>query len=56
VKAVKLTCSGNPAWLTEVQIAIKADAINAPLSAASFLPQPHPGNCGDSFIIDKAGY
>ena len=56
VKAVKLTCSGNPAWLTEMQVAIKASAINAPLSAASLLPQPHPGNCGDSFVIDKAGY
>ncbi|NCF04511.1 ribonuclease I [Kosakonia sp. MH5] len=56
VKAVKLTCSGNPAWLTEMQIAIKADAINAPLVSGSFLPQPHPGNCGNSFVIDKAGY
>lgn len=56
VKAVKLTCSGNPAWLTEIQIAIKADAINAPLASGSLLPQPHPGNCGNSFIIDKAGY
>ncbi|WP_262250495.1 hypothetical protein, partial [Escherichia coli] len=25
-------------------------------SSASFLPQPHPGNCGKQFIIDKAGY
>ncbi|MCL6746670.1 ribonuclease I [Kosakonia sp. R1.Fl] len=56
VKAVKLTCSGNPAWLTEMQIAIKAGAINAPLAATSLLPQPHPGNCGNSFVIDKAGY
>lgn len=56
VKAVKLTCSGNPAWLTEMQIAIKVDAINAPLAATSLLPQPHPGNCGNSFVIDKAGY
>nr|WP_312691411.1 ribonuclease I [Kosakonia sp.] len=56
VKAFKLTCSGNPAWLTEMQIAIKADAINAPLAAGSLLPQPHPGNCGDRFVIDKAGY
>lgn len=56
VKAVKLTCSGNPAWLTEMQIAIKADAINAPLSATSLLAQPHPGNCGAQFVIDKVGY
>lgn len=55
-KAVKLTCQGNPAYLTEIQISIKADAINAPLSANSFLPQPHPGNCGKTFVIDKAGY
>lgn len=56
VKAVKLTCTGNPAWLTEIQITVKAEAINAPLSDTSLLPQPHPGNCGDRFLIDKAGY
>lgn len=56
VKAFKLSCNGNPAYLTEMQIAIKAGAINAPLSASSLLPQPHPGNCGKQFIIDKAGY
>ncbi|MBB1200198.1 ribonuclease I [Enterobacteriaceae bacterium 89] len=55
VKAFKLTCNGNPAYLTEMQIAIKANAINAPLAAGSLLPQPHPGNCGQQFIIDKAG-
>ncbi|WP_410955168.1 ribonuclease I [Raoultella planticola] len=55
VKAFKLTCNGNPAYLTEMQIAIKAEAINQPLSANSLLPQPHPGNCGKQFIIDKAG-
>jgi len=55
-KAIKLTCSGNPAWLTEVQIAVKAQAINAPLTADSLLPQPHPGNCGNRFLIDKVGY
>ncbi|MTG41911.1 ribonuclease I, partial [Klebsiella pneumoniae] len=27
-----------------------------PRSANSFLPQPHPGNCGKTFVIDKAGY
>ncbi|WLI75070.1 ribonuclease I [Kosakonia sp. H02] len=56
VKAVKLTCSGNPAFLTEMQMAIKADTINAPLTGRSLLPQPHPGNCGDRFILDSAGY
>lgn len=56
VKAVKLTCNGNPAYLTEMQVAIKAEAINAPLSGRSLLPQPHPGNCGDHFILDSAGY
>ena len=56
VKAIKLTCNGNPAYLTEMQISLKADTINAPLSSASFAPQPHPGNCGKQFVIDKAGY
>ncbi|MBV8041662.1 ribonuclease I [Pluralibacter sp.] len=56
VKAVKLTCNGNPAYLTEMQIAIKASAINAPLAAGSLLPQPHPGNCGQQFVIDQVGY
>ena len=55
VKAFKLTCNGNPAYLTEMQISIKAAAINAPLSANSLLPQPHPGNCGKQFLLDKAG-
>lgn len=56
VKAVKLTCDGNPAYLTEMQIAIKSASINNPLSADSLLPQPHPGNCGKQFILDKNGY
>ncbi|QMI04481.1 ribonuclease I [Citrobacter sp. RHB25-C09] len=56
VKAVKLSCHGNPAYLTEIQISLKADTINAPLSASSFVPQPHPGNCGKQFVIDKVGY
>jgi ribonuclease I len=56
VQAFKLTCNGNPAYLTEMQIAIKATAINAPLSEGSLLPQPHPGNCGQQFVIDKVGY
>lgn len=56
VKAFKLTCSGNPAYLTEMQIAIRASAINDPLSADALLPQPHPGNCAKAFTIDKAGY
>ncbi len=30
VKAVKLTCNGNPAYLTEMQVAIDARAINEP--------------------------
>ncbi|MBN6043992.1 ribonuclease I [Citrobacter sp. ku-bf4] len=56
VKAVKLSCHGNPAYLTEIQFSLKASTINAPLSADSFAPQPHPGNCGKQFIIDKVGY
>ena len=55
-KAIKLTCNGKPAYLTEMQIALKASAINDPLSADSLLPQPHPGNCGSAFVIDKAGF
>lgn len=56
IKAFKLTCNGNPAYLTEMQISLKADTINQPLSATSFAPQPHHGNCGKQFVIDKAGY
>jgi len=56
VKAFKLTCNGNPAYLTEMQINLKAATINDPLSAASLQPQPHPGNCGKQFVIDKVGY
>ena len=56
VKAFKLTCNGNPAYLTEMQISLRADTINNPLSADSFAPQPHPGNCGKQFVIDKVGY
>lgn len=56
VKAVKLTCNGNPAYLTEMQIAIKSASINDPLTAASLLPQPHPGNCSKQFVVDQNGY
>ncbi|EHG6169577.1 ribonuclease I [Escherichia fergusonii] len=56
VKAVKLSCQGKPAYLTEIQISLRANQINAPLSASSLQPQPHPGNCGNQFIIDKVGY
>ncbi|WP_312949736.1 ribonuclease I [Superficieibacter sp.] len=56
VKAFKLTCNGNPAYLTEMQISIKATAINTPLNPASFLPQPHPGNCAKQFVLDPVGY
>lgn len=56
VRAFKLSCDGKPAYLTEMQIALHASTINAPLSADSFLSQPHPGNCGANFVIDKVGY
>ncbi|MRS90127.1 ribonuclease I [Enterobacteriaceae bacterium RIT714] len=56
VKALKLTCNNNPAYLTEIQISLNAATINAPLTASSFAPQPHPGNCGKTFVIDKVGY
>lgn len=56
IKAVKLSCHGNPAYLTEIQFSLKAQTINAPLSANSFAPQSHPGNCGKQFVIDSVGY
>ncbi|WP_101743891.1 ribonuclease I [Citrobacter koseri] len=56
VKAVQLSCHGNPAYLTEIQFSLNAARINDPLSASSFISQPHPGNCGKQFVIDKAGY
>ncbi len=56
VRAFKLICSGNPAYLTEMQISLNAAAINAPLSPASFSAQPHPGNCGKQFRLDEVGY
>lgn len=56
VKAVKLTCQGNPAYLTEIQITLKAADINAPLNNTSFFAQPHPGNCPKTFRLDAAGY
>lgn len=56
VKAVKLSCNGKEAYLTEMQITLAASAINQPLAAASFVPQPHPGNCGAGFVLDKVGY
>lgn len=56
VRAIKLSCNGKLAYLTEMQIALNAHAINDPLTEASFLPQPHPGNCGSAFTIDKTGY
>ncbi len=56
VRAVKLTCNGNPAYLTEMQISLNAAKINEPLTADSFAPQPHPGNCGKNFILDNVGY
>ncbi|PLL34735.1 ribonuclease I, partial [Klebsiella pneumoniae] len=27
-----------------------------PLATSAFLPQPHPGNCGAQFILDKVGH
>lgn len=56
VKAIKLSCQGNPAYLTEMQIALYADKINLPLQADSFVAQPHPGNCGKTFILDAVGF
>ncbi|MGP4884145.1 hypothetical protein ACTXQV_74630, partial [Klebsiella pneumoniae] len=25
-------------------------------ATSAFLPQPHPGNCGAQFILDKVGH
>lgn len=55
-KSLALRCDGNPAWLTEIQFTLKASTINAPLSKSSFVPQPHPGNCGSTFTLDAVGY
>ncbi|MEW7314040.1 ribonuclease I [Buttiauxella gaviniae] len=56
VKAVKLTCNGNPAYLTEMQISLDATRINQPLASGSFAQQRNPGNCGKSFRLDAVGY
>ncbi|WP_437888922.1 ribonuclease I [Phytobacter sp. V91] len=56
IKSVKLICSGNQARLTELQFTLDAGVINNPLSPRSFTSQPHPGNCGNTFIIDQVGY
>lgn len=56
VKSVKLSCQGNPAYLTEIRLTIRADKINLPLHNGSFAAQKHPGNCGESFRLDAVSY
>ncbi|WP_435929484.1 ribonuclease I [Dryocola sp. BD613] len=56
VKAVKLTCNGNPAYLTEMQVSLKANKINDALSGASFATQKNPGSCPKQFRLDAVGY
>lgn len=56
VKAVKLTCNGNPAYLTEMQISLGAKTINDPLGSRSFSPQKNPGSCAKQFRLDAMGY
>lgn len=56
VKAVKLTCNGNPAYLTEMQISLAAAKINSPLNESSFATQRNPGNCAKQFRLDAVGY
>jgi len=56
VKAIKLNCHGNPAYLTDIQIAVRADKINLPLHSASFAAQKSMGNCGNTFRLDALGY
>lgn len=55
-KAVRLTCNGNPAYLTEMQISLAAKAINEPLGKSSFARQRNPGNCAKQFRLDAVGY
>lgn len=56
VKAVKLICNGNPAYLTEMQITLAAANINGPLNGAAFVSQKNPGNCAKRFRLDSVGY
>lgn len=56
VKAVKLTCNGNPAYLTEMQISLDAAKINGPLNESAFAAQKNPGNCAKQFRLDAVGY
>lgn len=56
VKAIKLNCHGNPAYLTDIHIAVRADKINQPLHNASFAAQNNMGNCGNTFRLDALGY
>lgn len=56
IRAFKLMCSGNPTYLTEMQISLNATTINAPLGLNSFAAQPHPGNCDKQFRLDDVGY
>ncbi|WMY73311.1 ribonuclease I [Buttiauxella selenatireducens] len=56
VKAVKLTCNGNPAYLTEMQISLDAGKINGPLNESAFAAQKNPGNCAKQFRLDAVGY
>lgn len=56
VAATKLTCNGNPAYLTEMQISLKAAEINQPLSQDSFAAQKNPGSCAKQFRLDAVGY
>ncbi|MCS3432148.1 ribonuclease T2 family protein [Klebsiella sp. BIGb0407] len=56
VQAIKLNCHGNPAYLTDIHIALRADKINQPLHSTSFAPQKFQGNCSNSFRLDASGY
>ncbi|WP_299998547.1 ribonuclease I [uncultured Cedecea sp.] len=56
IKAIKLNCHGNPAYLTDIHITLRADKINLPLHSASFAEQKYLGNCGNSFRLDAFGY
>jgi len=56
VRAITLNCQSTSPYLTEIQIALRADKINQPLHSGSFAPLNRPGNCTGSFSLDAYGY
>ena len=56
--AVKLSCASHNGqqYLTEMQIALKADHINKSLSEASFTAASGSSGCEQSFVLDAVGF